>query len=166
MWEPAPTATNFPLPLATYIREPFMSRKFKTRALPTIGDVPYMRLAEMHLILAEALARTPGREADARAALFVLAKNRDGSYTLSTNSGQALINEILIQRRVEFWAEGFRFFDMKRLDQPLDRTAVPNYVSASVGGVMQIGAPSTDTRWQFAIPLTELQANPNSAQND
>ena len=143
-----------------------MSRKFKTRAIPTIGDVPYIRLAEMYLIWAEALARTPGREGEARSALFTLAKNRDPNYTLSTNSGQALINEILIQRRVELWGEGFRFFDLKRLDQPLDRTAVPNFVSASVGGVMQIGAPSSDNRWQFAIPISELQANPNSTQNE
>ena len=166
MWEPAPTAANFPLPLSTYIREPYMSRKFKTRTTPTIGDVPYIRLAEMYLIMAEAYANIPGRETDARNALFTLAKNRDANYTLSTNSGQALINEILIQRRVELWGEGFRFFDLKRLDQPLDRTVVPNYVSASVGGVMQVGSPSTDNRWQFAIPIAEIQANPNTSQND
>jgi hypothetical protein len=163
MWEPAPNATNFPLPLSTYIREPYMSRKFKTRETPTIGDVPYIRLAEMYLILAEAYANTAGKEADARAALFTLAVNRDPSYVLSTNSGAALINEILVQRRVEFWGEGFRFFDLKRLNQALDRTVVPNFVSAAVGGVMQI--PAGDDRWQFAIPIAELQANPNSTQN-
>jgi starch-binding outer membrane protein, SusD/RagB family len=164
MWEPAPTAANFPLPASTFIREPYMSRKFSIRALPTIGDVPYIRLAEMYLILAEAYAKTPGKEADAKAALFTLAKNRDASYTLSANAGQALIDEILIQRRVELWAEGFRFFDLKRLNQPLDRTTVPNFVSASVGGVMQI--PAGDSRWEFAIPIAELQANPNSSQNE
>jgi hypothetical protein len=163
MWEPAPNATNFPLPLSTYIREPYMSRKFKTRETPTIGDVPYIRLAEMYLILAEAYANTTGKEADARTALFTLAVNRDPSYVLSTNSGAALINEILVQRRVEFWGEGFRFFDLKRLNQALDRTVVPNFVSAAVGGVMQI--PAGDDRWQFAIPIAELQANPNSTQN-
>lgn len=163
LWEPAPTAANFPLPLATYIREPYMSRKFKTREVPTIGDVPYIRLAEMYLILAEAYANTAGKEADAKAALFTLAVNRDPSYTLSANSGAALINEILFQRRVEFWGEGFRFYDLKRLNQPLDRTVVPNFVSAAVGGVLQV--PAGDDRWQFAIPISELQANPNSAQN-
>jgi starch-binding outer membrane protein, SusD/RagB family len=163
MWEPAPTAANFPLPASTYIREPYMNRKFKTRALPTIGDVPYIRLAEMYLILAEAYARTPGKESDAKAALFTLAKNRDASYTLSSNSGQALINEILVQRRVELWGEGFRYFDLKRLNLPLDRTVVPNFVSAAVGGVMQV--PAGDNRWVFAIPISELQANPNSTQN-
>lgn len=163
MWEPSPNATNFPLPASTYAREPYMSRKFKTRALPTIGDVPYIRLAEMYLILAEANARITGKEIEARTALFTLAKNRDPNYILSTNIGQALIDEILMQRRVELWGEGFRFYDLKRLDLPLDRTVVPNYVSAAVGGVMQV--PAGDDRWQFAIPISELQANPNSSQN-
>jgi len=163
MWEPAPTTANFPLPLTTYIREPYMSRKFKTRELPTIGDVPYIRLAEMYLIMAEAYANTAGKEADARTALYTLVVNRDPSYVLSTNSGTALIDEILMHRRVEFWGEGFRFFDLKRLNQALDRTVVPNFVSAAVGGVMQV--PAGDVRWQFAIPISELQANPNSTQN-
>jgi len=164
LWEPAPTAANFPLPTSAYVREPYMSRKFSIRALPTIGDVPYIRLAEMYLILAEAYAKIPGREADAQAALFTLANNRDAAYTQSTNTGQALVDEILIQRRIELWGEGFRFFDLKRLNLPLNRTTVPNYVSASVGGVMEI--PAGDPRWQFAIPIDELQANPNSVQNE
>jgi hypothetical protein len=162
MWEPAPTATNFPLPTTAYVREPYMSRKFKTRTAPTVGDVPYIRLAEMYLIMAEANARS-GKEPEARQALFTLARNRDPQYALSTNTGQALIDEILIQRRVELWAEGFRWFDLKRLNLPLDRTTVPNYVSTSVAGTMQI--PAGDDRWVFVIPQLEIQANPNTVQN-
>ena len=162
MWEPAPTATNFPLPTTAFVRTPYMSRKFKIRNLPTIGDVPYIRLAEMYLILAEANARL-GREVPARQALFTLTVNRNPSYVLSTNTGAALITEILNNRRVEFWAEGFRFYDLKRLNLPLDRTVVPNYVSASAGGVLQI--PAGSNLWQFSIPITEIQANPNSSQN-
>ena len=162
MWEPAPTAVNFPLPTTAFARTPYMSRKFKIRNLPTIGDVPYIRLAEMYLIIAEANARL-GREVPARQALFTLSVNRNPSYVLSTNTGAALITEILNSRRVEFWAEGFRFYDLKRLNLPLDRTVVPNYVSASAGGVLQI--PAGSNLWQFSIPLTELQANPNSTQN-
>lgn len=163
MWEPSPNSTNFPLPSSSFARTPYMSRKFSIRNLPTIGDVPYIRLAEMYLIMAEAYARTPGKEVDARNALFTLASNRDPNYVLSTNSGQALIDEIMNHRRVEFWAEGLRFFDLKRLNLPLDRTVVPNYVSASAGGVMQI--PAGSNLWQFVLPLDEIQANPNTTQN-
>lgn len=164
MWEPAPTTANFPLPTTAFTRVPYMSRKFSIRTLPTIGDVPYIRLAEMYLIMAEAYARTPGKEADAQQALFTLMKNRDPNYVLSTNTGQALIDEIMLHRRVELWAEGHRWFDLKRLNLPLDRTVVPNYVSASAGGLMQV--PAGSNLWQFVIPITELQANPNSVQND
>lgn len=165
MWEPSPNATNFPLPLATYARTPYMSRKFKIRTLPTIGDVPYIRLAEMYLIMAEAYAKmSPAKETEAKQALYTLAVNRDPSYTLSTNTGVALIDEILVQRRVELWGEGFRFFDLKRQNLPLDRTAVPNYVAASGGGTLQI--PAGSPLWQFVIPLSEIQANPNSKQDD
>lgn len=163
MWEPSPNTTNFPLPATSYTRSPYMSRKFRTRTLPTIGDVPYIRLAEMYLIMAEAYARTPGKEAEARQALYTLAVNRDPSYTLNTNTGQALIDEIMTQRRVELWAEGFRWFDLKRLNLPLDRTVVPNYVPASSGGLMQV--PAGSNLWEFVIPISELQANPNSTQN-
>lgn len=166
MWEPSPNATNFPLPTTAFARTPYMSRKFSIRNLPTIGDVPYIRLAEMYLIIAEANARIPGNEVQARAALFTLAVNRDPSYTLSTNSGAALLNEILVQRRVEFWAEGHRWFDLKRMDMPVDRTVVPNYVPASAGGVMQVPAPSASNLWEFSIPTAEIQGNPNTVQNN
>lgn len=163
MWEPTPTSANFPLPANTFVREPYMSRKFSIRELPTIGDVPYIRLAEMYLTMAEAYAKTPGKEADAQAALYTLAVNRDPDYVLSTNTGQALIDEIMFQRRVDFWAEGLRWFDLKRLDLPLDRRVVPNYVSASGGGLLEV--PAGDVRWQFAIPIAEIQANPNTERN-
>jgi starch-binding outer membrane protein, SusD/RagB family len=166
MWEPAPTTTNFPLPSTAFARTPYMSRKFRIRNLPTIGDVPYIRLAEMYLIIAEANARLGGaNETQSRAALFTLAVNRNPSYVLSTNTGQALIDEIMVQRRVEFWAEGHRWYDLKRLNQPLDRTVVPNLVSASVGGVLQVPAPSISDLWLFSIPTSEIQGNPNTVQN-
>ncbi|MEZ4838981.1 hypothetical protein [Flavobacterium sp.] len=47
----------------------------------------------MYLIEAEAKALA-GNEAGARQALFQLISTRDASYTLSTNSGQNLIEEI------------------------------------------------------------------------
>lgn len=165
MWEPAPNATNFPLPASTYARATYMSRKFKTKdQANTLGDVPYIRLSEMYLIVAEAQARkTPADEAAARQALLDFEKTRNPDAVLSASSGQTLIDEVLVQKRVEYWGEGFRFFDLKRLNQPLDRTVVPNYVSASVADLMKV--PAGDPRWQWAIPLGEIQSNPNTAPN-
>ncbi|RYE18799.1 MAG: RagB/SusD family nutrient uptake outer membrane protein, partial [Sphingobacteriales bacterium] len=68
------------------------------------------------------IAGAAAEEVTAKNVLFTLAKNRDANYVLSTNTGAAFLNEILIQRRVELWGEGFRFFDLKRMNAPLDRT--------------------------------------------
>lgn len=161
MWEPAPNATNFPLPATTFQRSNFMSRKFSVKAVgqPTLGDVPLMRSAEMYLILAEAYARTAGQELNARTALFTLVNRRDPSAILSTNAGQALIDEILLNRRVELWGEGFRWLDLKRLNLPMDRTAsaFPNFVSQTSNGTVFIAAG--DPSWQFLFPRVEMEAN-------
>jgi hypothetical protein len=153
LWDPTGTNTQFPIPLSPNgTRFPFMNRKFRVaNTALSIGDVPLMRASEMFLIEAEAQARN-GQDAPARQALFTLAKQRDPNYVISGNSGQALINEIMIQRRVELWGEGFRFYDLKRLNEPLDRTGANH--NASLIGVSQV--PAGDITWQFLIPQSEL----------
>jgi tetratricopeptide (TPR) repeat protein len=162
MWEPAPTAANFPLPTTAFTRRAYMSRKFSVKTVgdPSLGDTPWMRSAEMHLILAEAYARS-SQDGLAQAALFALVSKRDLSAVQSTNTGTALVDEIMINRRVELWGEGFRYLDLKRLNLPLDRTTtnVPNYVSTSVAEVTSI--PAGDVRFLFLIPRDEINANPN-----
>ncbi len=125
-------------------------------------DVPHMRVSEMCLIEAEAQARL-GFDVLAAAALYEMAFVRDPSYVLSVNAGQALIDEIMIQRRVELWAEGERFFDLKRLNLPLDRNG-GNHSSSINGTLMDV--PAGDTRWTRLIPLDEMNANPLMVQND
>ncbi|WP_432710293.1 RagB/SusD family nutrient uptake outer membrane protein [Pedobacter sp.] len=153
VWDPTGANKDFPIPTSASLRAPYMSRKFLV-ADPSlsIGDVPYMRAAEMYLIEAEALARS-GDDAGAAAALFTLAVNRDEEYTLSSNTGQALINEIMLQRRVELWGEGFRFYDLKRTNSPLDRTGA-NHNASYANGVLEV--PANDNRWQFLIPQDEI----------
>lgn len=106
----------------------YMSNKFLLpvgAAQNDVGDVPYMRLPELILIEAEGLAREGGHDADAASVLYPLAHSRDNSYILSKNTGNSLIDEIMTQRRIELWAEGFRWFDLKRLNLDLDRGPAP-----------------------------------------
>ncbi|MFC5283755.1 RagB/SusD family nutrient uptake outer membrane protein [Pedobacter alpinus] len=162
MWEPTPNSTNFPLPTTAFARQPYMSRKFaiKVKGAPTFGDVPLMRSSEMYLILAEAYAKTPGQETLAKTTLQTLNLRRNPSSVLSLNTGQALINEILVYRRVELWGEGFRFLDLKRLNLPLDRTAVPNLSATALAALSNTSfVPAGDERWQFLIPQDEIDAN-------
>lgn len=156
------TGANVPIPPGG-ARIPYQSQKFLAfDASTSIGDVPYMRSGEMYLIEAEARARQGGRDADARQALFTLIKNRNPSYVLSTNSGQALIDEIMFHRRVELWGEGFRWFDLKRTNVPLDRNVVPN-TNATISSQMTV--PAGDKLWQWLFHQDEMNANPNLVQN-
>jgi hypothetical protein len=80
-----------------------------------------MRLAEMYLTKAEALAHL-GKTAEAQEVLTAFAVTRDPSYVSKGNTGDALVQEILTQRRIELWGEGFRWYDLKRLNLPMERT--------------------------------------------
>lgn len=153
LWDPTGTNTSFPV-TAGGTRKPYMTRKFLlTNPNNSNGDLVFMRSAEMYLIEAEALARQTGKEVEARQALFTLAQKRDINYVLSVNSGQALIDEILTQRRIELWAEGFRFYDLKRLNLPLDRTGGNH--DNSLAQLMT--EPAGTKNWVFLIPRAELE---------
>lgn len=165
MWEPEPTEENFPLPLSTFARQEYMSRKFSVKAEGgTLGDVSLMRLSEMYLIEAEAFA-SKNQFGSAQDVLHELNSVRNPEAVKSSKTGSDLLHEIWNYRRVELWGEGFRFLDLKRLNQDMNREIVPNYLSASVGGFMKVKAG--DPQWQFLIPRSEMENNPNIGdQND
>jgi starch-binding outer membrane protein, SusD/RagB family len=153
LWDPTGTNTAFPI-VAGGTRFPYMTRKFLlTNPGNSNGDLVFMRSAEMYLIEAEALARQGGQEVAARQALFTLARQRDPNYVLSTNSGQSLIDEIMIQRRVELWGEGFRFYDLKRTNSPLNRTGGNHNNTLA----QKMTEPAGTLNWQFLIPRLEIE---------
>jgi hypothetical protein len=161
IFDPSGAHTSLSLP-SNFSKRPYTSQKFLAISTgDSRCDVPYMRAAEMYLIEAEAKARLG--LADANMVLFNLVKSRNPSYVLSINTGQALVNEILVQRRIELWGEGFRFFDLKRTNSPLDRTGA-QHNSTLVNGVFSV--PASDKRWQWLIPRAEINANPLIVQNE
>lgn len=155
------TGANVPIPPGG-ARVPYQNMKYLAASSSlSIGDIVYMRAAEMYLIEAEARARQ-GQFSAAQDALFTLVKNRDAAYVKSTSTGQALIDEILWNRRVDFWGEGFRFTDLKRLNLPMDRRGIPNHLIA----LIQIdNVPPGDVKWQFLFPRDEINQNPAVVQN-
>ncbi|WP_460934503.1 RagB/SusD family nutrient uptake outer membrane protein [Spirosoma humi] len=164
MWVKAPTSTNSIVPTGG-VRVPYLTQKFRlpgaTPSTSTMGDVPYMRAAEMYLIEAEAQARL-GNAAAASTVLFDLVSKRDPSYVKSTKTGTQLIDEILFNRRIELWGEGFRFTDLKRMNMALNRNGATNISSAVV--VLFDVAPG-DNQWEFLIPRREINANKAIVQN-
>jgi hypothetical protein len=113
-------------------------------------DYIYMRAAEMVLIEAEALARQ-GQNAQAASVLGELMKNRQPSW----NKSSVTVNDVLLQRRIELWGEGFAYFDLKRNNLGIDR----NYEGSNhLAGYLHT-IPAFDVRWTYQIPQSEMQEN-------
>ncbi len=117
------------------------------------GDYVFMRAAEMYLIEAEAKAHYD--EAGAKQVLRDLIVTRNPSYTLSSNSGAALLEEIKLHRKIELWGEGFAFFDMKRWNTGLNRT----YEGSNHATFGFFDYPAGSVKFTFQIPLSEVNAN-------
>lgn len=146
-------------------------RKFKVKVAGTwLADYPYMRAGEMALIEAEALAQQNNRT-QAGQVLEEFVKTRNVNFTANTSNSDTLIKQIWLQRRIELWGEGFRYFDIKRQAgrftavNPGDNTGLHRYGNwnSTVGnGAKDIAA--TDVRFLWRIPGGELLQN-NILQN-
>ncbi|MCC8143818.1 MAG: RagB/SusD family nutrient uptake outer membrane protein [Tannerellaceae bacterium] len=158
-WDPTGEAG---VSASNYSQFPYQNRKYTARSTGNgVGDYAFMRLAEMYLIKAEALARN-GQQAEAQSVLTTFALTRDPQYTATSSTAAELAEEIMIHRRVELWGEGFRFTDLKRLNLPLDRRN-SNHVSSIIQQAEYIEAD--DIRWEFLFHDEEINANPELEQN-
>ena len=110
----------------------------------------YMRAAEMVLIEAEALARQ-GQNTQAASVMAELMKFRQPSWSATSVS----VDDVLLQRRIELWGEGFAYFDLKRNNKGIDR----NYEGSNhLAGYLHT-IPAFDVRWTYQIPRGEMQEN-------
>lgn len=117
-------------------------------------DYLYMRVDEMYLLYAETAAKS-GNEAGAKEALkSLLALRIDNPSYVDGLSGQALLDEILLQQRLELWGEGKLYYSMKRNKQTVKYGANHLYFA---GQSFQYNDP----KLTFEIPLSEVQNNPN-----
>lgn len=125
------------------------------------NDYIYMRSGEMYLIEAEALARQ-NKDTEAQDVIFELTKNRDPEAQKPTVTGEALIQHILMERRCDLWGDGFRLFDIKRLNIAMDRrNKGHNETFWDKAGYFEAGAKEL----LFLIPKQEMDANPLMEQN-
>ena len=114
------------------------------------SDTPLMRTAEMILIEAEAKHRLA--DPTAHDLLFALQLNRDASAIKSTNTGAALLEEIITERRKELYAEiGVEWFDAKRLRRALPRTGNHRLLNSDL--------EADDIKFFLKIPQGEIDAN-------
>lgn len=123
-------------------------------------DYVFMRGAEMYLIEAEALAR----QSNAQAAdiLFDFVSARDPEYVKSTSTGNNLVSEVLYQRQIELWGEGFSYFDHKRNKLPIVR----DYEGTNHPAQAQFNFSSESDIYRLIIPRSEFENNNGVSQSD
>jgi|688.fasta_scaffold209236_2 hypothetical protein len=123
---------------------------------PNLDNTPVIRVAELYLNRAEAMATPNSPVFNATAALAdlnAIVTNR-GLPAFTGLTGSALYEEILNQRRIEFAFEGHRFWDLKRLGRDIVKAPhSPNVL------------PIFDTRILAPIPQREIDGNKNLVQN-
>lgn len=141
------------------------------------SDYIYMRGAEMYLNEAEAQCQL-GNYSAARELLQQLGDIRyeDDTYsvrlagltdskelTLKSSESmivQTLMDEIILQRRIELWGEGFRIFDIMRLKTGFVRDypdIESNHFSMAIWDISDPDAWD----WIMMIPMSEFDGNKN-----
>lgn len=159
---------------------PYVTRKFKfSNVASWLGDYIYMRVEEMYFTAAEAALRLD-RTQEARKLMNEVMAPRNPSYDANNYSGTflgsttttwtgSLLENILIQRRVELWGEYGRLFDVRRLGQGIDRKTSDGFSNDCITAMSRAGINLTrpDTYdWVLTIPKEELDANPNINSED
>ena len=139
-------------------QQPLASRKFGYDS-QWLQDYIYMRAEEMYLTEAEALARL-GQTSEAQSVLAELMETRDPLW-----EGTANLDEIALQRRIELWGEGFRYFDLRRTATGIVR----DYEGSNHNYELMVIAadvPAHDKLWVFQIPQREMQENTQLSEAD
>lgn len=148
---------------------------FKDASNPQTGaDHIFMRAPEMQLIVAETACRL-GNEPEAIDALNKLMATREAGYdcsgktgtalgTLTTDLTGSLLEEILLQRRIELWGEYGRIYDIKRLRQGFVRTAEMGHPAAAILADLKLDNPESFD-WVLTIPTAETDPNKLMVQN-
>ncbi|MBQ0733267.1 RagB/SusD family nutrient uptake outer membrane protein [Aquimarina celericrescens] len=116
-------------------------------------NIQVLRLSELYLIKAEAHAQL-NEDLLAQQALDLIIQRADPSAITSTETGQALIDKIILERRKELAYEGFRLYDLTRYGRTFNKFLQD-------GDPIPISAP--ENRTIMPIPIDEINVNPNIA---
>jgi hypothetical protein len=158
----------------------YLTTKYKDPVTST-DPSPQIRYAEVILNLAEAEARQASGVSTRALALLNAIRGRATTPYAAFATKNDLIKAILMERRIEFLAEGRRWADIHRL--AVDATFGTGGIPAKIGtgsattAMYSCGAgnttyttavaaiPYADRRFIWPIPLTESQVNSSYEQN-
>ncbi len=123
---------------------------------PMTADYVYLRVSEMYLLHAEALAhQNKDGEAKTELKAFLNGRIANLSYIDGLNHDE-LIDELLLQTRIELWGEGRALFAFKRFKKDL-KLGMKRFDSENQGQTI----PWNDERLTYVIPNNEELNNPN-----
>jgi hypothetical protein len=137
----------------------------RTTGNPAILDIKVLRMEEVYLNMAEAQYRLNG---GGLAHLNAVRSQRYTSFTSPGETGQALLDAILLERRLELFCEMDRFFTLKRLGLPMTRNEVDGDKADGTGQKVEASAltiPAGNFKWQLPIPQSQIDLNSNLQQN-
>ena len=126
---------------------------------PGARSFKVFRAGEMLLMRAEAKQRIG--DPTALTDLNLLRTNR--GVAIGAETGAALLNAILLQRRIELLGEGHRWLDIRRTNKTITRLEC--ITSGGQSRAAKCNVPATDRGWIFPIPFNEIKVNPNLVQN-
>ena len=122
------------------------------------ADHVLMRVEEMYFIEIEAALYKTGGGLDAAKKLLneFMRTYRYSTYDCSgITSESAFIQEMLFQKRVEFWGEGILIYDYKRLNQGIAR----GYSGTNFPAIARFNTTGRSPQWNIVLPRVEAQAN-------
>jgi hypothetical protein len=120
------------------------------------ADHPLMRVEEMYFLKMEAVAKTSVSEAAELLEDFMNTyRYKDGSYVCNASDYESFIEEMMVQKRIEFWGEGVMFYDYKRLDRGITRY----YEGSNHPEMWAFNVTGRSPQWNFVINRGEFQAN-------
>jgi len=132
------------------------SRVDKWPSMDNTDNVPIIRLAEMYLNRAEARAQQ-GSTAGAQTDLDLIRQRGLATAPAATETGQALIDAILLERRFELGYEGHSIHDLMRYGQGINR------ITDVTGDVATMSYPCNHCI--LPIPQPETDVNEFMVQN-
>lgn len=147
--------------LADYVNIKFRPAQgaYKDFKVGGAADHCCMRVEEMYFIEAEATAQAGDVQGGIRLLNEFMTKYRmmDGAvYDCSAQSTlKSFVNELMLQKRIEFWGEGIVMFDMKRLDMSSKR----GYVGTNAPASYRLNVDGRAPYWNFVISRGETQNN-------
>ncbi len=129
------------------------------------SSVILMRLAEIYLMHAEALAMT-GNLTEAAEYVNKLRRRAKIDEIEAASSSEEMLDIVLKERRLELAFEGFRWFDLVRTDkikEVHDGVNIPG--AASYDPYFVTRYPLTEASILLPIPTTAIDTNPSLTQN-